>query len=174
MNLSRFRYNLAIVFIAAVCWAQKEYKPKEEKLPGPAIQQPIAYSHKTHVGLGLQCTGCHTMTGEGFQATYPKETFCMGCHSTIKKESAEIQKLAAFAAKKQAVPWIRIYQVPDMVWFSHTSHVKQAKIECAHCHGEVAQRDVLFKEKSTSMNTCMDCHARSKAPNGCDFCHASQ
>jgi hypothetical protein len=69
---------------------------------------------------------------------------------------------------------VRIYQVPDMVWFSHAAHVKDAKIECTTCHGEVAKRDVLFKEKSTSMNTCMDCHARYKAPNGCDFCHASQ
>ena len=98
----------------------------------------------------------------------------MGCHTSIKKESAEIRKLAAFAAKKEPVPWARVYQLPDIIWFSHAAHVKDAKVECAVCHGDVAQRDVLFQEKSISMNSCMDCHARHKAPNGCDVCHASQ
>jgi hypothetical protein len=176
MSLLHFLYRISAtaLLLAAACWAQKEYKPKEEKLPGPPVPQPIAYSHKTHVALGLKCTGCHTIPGEGFQATYPKEAFCMGCHTTIKKESAEIRKLAAFAAKKEPVTWARIYQLPDIIWFSHAAHVKDAKIDCNVCHGDVPQRDVLFKEKSISMNSCMDCHARQKAPNGCDVCHASQ
>jgi hypothetical protein len=122
--------------------------------------------------MGMKCTNCHTMPGDGFAATFPKETMCMGCHTTVKKESPEIQKLAAFAAKKEPVPWVRIYRVPDIVWFNHALHTK--KNDCATCHGEVAQRPVLFQEKSTSMNTCMACHAEAGAPNGCDVCHASQ
>ena len=61
----------------------------------------------------------------------------MGCHTTIKKESPEIQKLAAFAAKKEPVPWQRVYRVPDIVWFNHAVHVKESKVECSVCHGEV-------------------------------------
>lgn len=150
------------------------YKAKEEKLPGDPVRQPIAYSHKTHVALGLKCTNCHTMPGEGVAATYPAEATCMGCHSTIKTESPEIQKLAAFAAKKERVPWQRVYRVPDIVWFNHAVHAKEAKIECSACHGEVAKRDVLFQEKSIAMPSCMACHAEHGAPNGCDVCHASQ
>jgi hypothetical protein len=114
------------------------------------------------------------MPGEGFQATYPKEVFCMGCHQTVKKESPEIAKLAELAKTKQKVPWARVYHVPDIVWFSHAVHVKDAKIDCKECHGDVSQRDVLFQEKSTSMVACMDCHAQRNAANGCDVCHASQ
>jgi hypothetical protein len=169
------RSGLALLLAAVLLLAQqKPYQSKEEKLPGDPVQQPIAYSHKTHIAAGLQCANCHTIPGEGYLATYPKESVCMGCHSTIKKDSPEIQKLAAFAAKKEAVPWVRIYQVPDIVWFSHASHAKDAKIECSTCHGQVAQRDVLFKEVSTSMNSCMSCHAERKVSNGCDFCHATQ
>ena len=113
MNLSRFLCSLLLVAAAAA--QEKEYKPKEEKLPGPPVVQPIAYSHKTHVAMGMKCTNCHTMPGDGFAATFPKETMCMGCHTTVKKESGEIQKLAAFAAKKEPVPWVRIYRVPDIV-----------------------------------------------------------
>jgi hypothetical protein len=175
MNSLRLRYSVLVIgAILALAAQQKEYKPKEEKIPGDPVTQPIAYSHKKHVAMGLKCANCHTMPGDGFLATYPKESVCMGCHSSVKTDSPEIQKLAAFAAKKESVPWARVYRVPDIVWFNHAVHVKEAKAECATCHGEVAQRDVLFQEKSTSMNSCMACHAQHGAPNGCDFCHASQ
>jgi len=174
MSSLRFRCSLLLIAVLALTGQEKEYKAKEEKLPGPPVQQPIAYSHKTHLAQGMKCTNCHTMPGEGFAATYPKETMCMGCHTSIKKDSPEIQKLAAFAAKKEPVPWARVYRVPDIVWFNHSVHVKQAKTECAECHGDVASRDVLFQEKSISMSTCMACHAKTGAPNGCDVCHASQ
>jgi hypothetical protein len=167
---------LRLLFSAALLLAaqQKEYRAKDEKVPGDPVKQPIAYSHKTHVAMGLKCRTCHTIPGEGYEAAYPKEEFCMGCHSSVKKDSPEIQKLAEAAAKKQPVAWVRIYEVPDFVWFNHLSHAEDAKIGCDQCHGDVAQRDVLFKEKSTSMNACMACHAAKKAPNACDFCHATQ
>jgi len=175
MNSLRLRYSVLVIgAVLALAAQQKEYKPKEEKIPGDPVSQPIAYSHKKHVAMGLKCTNCHTMPGDGFLATYPKESVCMGCHSSVKTDSPEIQKLAAFAAKKESVPWVRVYRVPDIVWFNHAVHVKEAKAECTTCHGDVAQRDVLFQEKSTSMNSCMACHAQHGAPNGCDFCHASQ
>lgn len=98
----------------------------------------------------------------------------MGCHTSIAKDSPEIKKLAEFAAKKTPVPWNRVYRVPDIVWFNHAVHVNEVKASCAECHGEVASRDVLFQEKSISMSTCMACHAKHGAPNGCDFCHNSQ
>ncbi|MCS7024412.1 MAG: cytochrome c3 family protein [Bryobacteraceae bacterium] len=169
------RFFLLTFLACLLAFAQgKKYQPKQEKLPGDPVPQPIAYSHKTHVALGLQCLNCHTMPGEGLEATYPPESFCMGCHQSVKVDSPEIQKLAAYAREKKRIPWVRIYQVPDMVWFNHTLHVKEARIECSLCHGDVAQRDVLFKEKSTGMMACMDCHALRQAPNGCDTCHPSQ
>jgi hypothetical protein len=171
----RFIPAAALFFVtAAILAPQKTYQPKAEVLPGPPVKQPVAYSHKTHIAAGLKCNNCHTMPGDGAQATYPRESLCMGCHQSIKAESPEIQKLAEFAKAKKTVPWVRIYRVPDIVYFNHALHVKDAGIDCAQCHGNVAQRDVLFQEKSISMVSCMDCHARMQASNGCDVCHASQ
>ena len=174
MNSSHFRFSLWALAAFVLVAQQADYRAKEEKLPGDPVTQPIAYSHRTHVALGLKCANCHTMPGDGAAATYPQESTCMGCHATIKKESAEIQKLAAFAAKKERVPWTRVYRLPDIVWFNHALHVKTAKAECSACHGEVAKRDVLFQEKSIGMPGCMACHAKHEAPNGCDVCHSSQ
>jgi c(7)-type cytochrome triheme protein len=134
-----------------------------------AAEQPIPYSHKKHVALGLQCTGCHTMPGKGEAATFPAESLCMSCHATVKKESPPIQKLAEFAEARRPVPWVRIYQLPKYVWFSHKIHTKEAN--CERCHGAVAEREVLTKEKPIDMNSCMSCHDEHKASNECNFCH---
>jgi hypothetical protein len=133
-----------------------------------AIDQPIPYSHKTHLKLGLKCAECHTTPGKGEMATFPSESKCMTCHVAIKKDSPAIQKLAQFAKDKQPVPWIRIYRVPDFVWFSHKTH---AKAECADCHGDVAALDVMVKTKPTHMQSCMQCHDEHQAPNECNTCH---
>ena len=108
------------------------------------------------------------------RAGLPREAACMGCHATIKKDSPHIAKLAEHARSRKAVPWARIYRVPDYVWFSHASHHTDAKIACETCHGPVAERQALAKEKPTNMYSCMQCHARSGASNGCDFCHSTQ
>jgi hypothetical protein len=134
-------------------------------------EQPIPFSHKQHTAVGIKCLDCHTIKKPGFAAGYPSEAICMGCHVSIKKDSPSIQKLAEFNKTKKPVPWTKVYRVPDYVWFSHDLHHREAKIECAECHGPVAQRDVIVKEKPTSMNACMDCHAKHNASNECDVCH---
>ncbi|MEZ5403061.1 MAG: cytochrome c3 family protein [Bryobacteraceae bacterium] len=163
------------LLIAIFGWAQKPPPPAvDEKLPLDPPEQPIAFNHKLHVSKGVACKNCHAIKDPGFQAGYPKEAVCMGCHAIIKTDSPQIQKLAEHAKAKTAVPWVKVYQVPEYVWFSHASHVEDAKFECATCHGPVAEREALFKEKPTNMHSCMSCHAQHKAPNGCDFCHNSQ
>jgi hypothetical protein len=134
-----------------------------------AAEQPLAYSHKTHVGLGLKCNTCHTMPGNGEKATFPPESLCMSCHASVKTESLHIQKLAEFAKEKKPVPWVRVYRLPGYVWFSHKIHSKTAG--CDTCHGPVAERHVIKQEKPITMTACMDCHEETGAPNECNTCH---
>lgn len=135
-----------------------------------AQQQPLPYSHKTHMGLGLQCKSCHSNPDPGEVMGFPAETFCMGCHRAVKTDSPHIQKLAASAQAKQAIPWVRVYKLPDYVYFSHRVHT-QAGTPCETCHGPVREREVITKEVEHSMRTCMACHATHNAPNNCDTCH---
>ena len=149
--------------------------PVEEKLPLAPPEQPLPFSHKTHVGqAAIKCLDCHAIKDPGFQAGYPKEAACMGCHVAVKKDSPAIQKLAAWARSKTPAPWVKIYSVPEYVWFSHDVHVKGVKLECAACHGPVAEREALYKEKPTNMFSCMACHSQRGASNGCDVCHNTQ
>jgi hypothetical protein len=137
----------------------------------PAPVQPLPFSHKTHLAKGLACTDCHTMPEPGDHATFPPASKCMACHVEIEKDSEAIRKLADYYKKQEPVPWKRVYRVPEYVSFSHKVHVTKAKAACETCHGPVRDRDVMRREKETSMAVCMDCHKASGASIACDYCH---
>ncbi len=136
-------------------------------------EQPIAYSHKTHLSFGLKCKDCHENKDPGEFMGIPATAKCMACHQSIKKESPQIAKLAEFHEAKRTVPWKRVYLLPGFVFFSHKTHL-EGGAECKTCHGEVAQRDRLFKEAGIAMGDCMDCHRRNKASNDCTVCHEAR
>jgi hypothetical protein len=164
-SIRRFAFS-ACAIAALICAQSKQAAPQP-----PA--QPVPFNHKTHVAAGLTCTGCHTIAPPGDLAGYPNVNFCMGCHSSIKKNSPSIQTLAAYAKDEKPVPWVKVYTLPPFVYFSHQVHYKKAGVQCAECHGPVAERDALGKERGLEMNDCMKCHDQRKAPNGCDVCHDS-
>ncbi len=167
----------AALFLLGLAYgfAQKPVPPAvDEVLPKDAPSQPVPFSHKLHTAQGMKCLDCHPIREPGFQAGFPRESACMGCHVSVKKESPHIQKLATAAKSRSPIAWARVYSVPEYVWFSHTTHHKEAGLECQTCHGPVQDRNVLAKEKPTNMFSCMKCHAQKAAPNGCDSCHSSQ
>ena len=69
------------------------------------------------------------------------------------------------------IAWVRVYQVPQFVFFNHGNH-RKAGIECVTCHGPVADREVLAQEISAGLVGCMNCHAARKVSTECHFCHA--
>ena len=133
-------------------------------------QQPLPYSHKLHVGLGLTCATCHKNPDPGGAMGFPAESLCMSCHRTTKVESPHIQKLAAAAGEKKRMEWVRVYQIRDFVYFSHRRHMK-AGVGCETCHGPVKERDVISAEVVHNMQSCMACHKAMSARNECDACH---
>ncbi len=136
-----------------------------------APTQPLPYSHKTHLALGLKCGDCHTNPDPGDRMEFPDTAKCMACHSTIAKDKPAIQKLAEFAKTKQPIPWVRVYAVSAAVYWNHRSHL-DAQVKCEACHGAVAQMDVMANVTNvTTMAGCVDCHKQSKAGTGCAFCH---
>ncbi len=159
--------------IAGVLSAQQPpavYKGQEEKLPVAVAPQPIPFSHRKHIAIGQTCLDCHAGATEKDSAGLPSTELCMACHETIKAQSPEIKKLAEAHRRGEKVKWVRVYRIPDFVFFSHANHTK-AGVQCQECHGAVEKRDRLMKEVSTSMVACMNCHAARKAPTGCTACH---
>lgn len=144
---------------------------QEEAPRGP--EQPIPYSHKKHLAMGLKCGACHTNPDPGELMGIPDGKVCMGCHQSVKTDSPHIRKLADFVKSEREIPWVRVYRIPSYVFFSHKAH-GEAGAKCETCHGPVPRRDVLARESDISMGGCMDCHRKNKASNDCAFCHEAR
>ena len=139
-----------------------------------APEQPLPFSHKTHAGaLKLACRLCHTNPDPGATEGIPPAGTCMQCHSTIKTGSPAIQKLAAYSHDQKPIPWVRVYEIPDYVNFSHRTHIAAGNT-CEDCHGKVTESDRLSREKDISMTGCLLCHQAKNAGTGCTFCHDPQ
>ncbi len=124
----------------------------------PEVRQPIAFPHKTHVDLNLQCTGCHERAEKGAVAGRPPTELCLSCHGG-GDGTEEIKKVQAFE-KGGEIPWKRVWRLPPHVFFPHRAHVVVAKLRCQTCHGpmETLDRPPARPLKKLAMNDCIACH----------------
>lgn len=124
--------------------------------------QPVAYSHKLHAGeLGIDCRYCHNTVERTAHAAIPPAATCMNCHELVKTESARLAPVRESFATGEAIPWIRVHQLPDFAFFNHSSHVA-AGVGCASCHGRIDQMVVVEMKQPLSMGWCLDCHRDPK------------
>jgi Cytochrome c7 and related cytochrome c/Cytochrome c3 len=137
-----------------------------------AQQQPVQYSHKVHVGQGLDCLDCHTGADVRDQAGIPSVTKCMLCHAKVATGNEEVKKVAQYAEKKQEIPWVRIYGFDReaLVKFRHAPHAR-AGVACATCHGDMANAATAQPLVKHTMGTCVTCHRQNKASEDCTTCH---
>lgn len=155
---------------AATPGAAKEVPDNVAEHTPPA--QPIPYSHKLHLAMGLECGMCHTNPAPGNLMTFPATSTCMSCHMTVATNRPAIQKLASYAKSGQPVPWVRVYSITKGVNWSHRKHL-DAGMKCETCHGQVAEMPAMFQATSvTSMGVCINCHKLNNAPTVCETCHS--
>jgi len=55
------------------------------------------------------------------------------------------------------LPWVKVHQNPDYVYFSHDVHVNRG-VSCFSCHGAVNEMQVVYQHEPQSMAWCLDCH----------------
>ena len=133
--------------------------------------QPIDFSHKIHAGdYQMNCLFCHTSADRSPTAGIPSMQRCMGCHKITAVDRPEIKKLHEYWNKKKPIPWVRVYEVPDFVYFTHRRHISSG-LDCKTCHGEVAKMSRIQKASSLKMGWCVKCHRRNKASTDCITCH---
>ena len=152
--------------------------------------QPIFYSHKVHAGINqISCLYCHGNGWESKTAAIPSTNMCMNCHKTIQKYNGEplydshgnlvdgtteIQKLYKYAGfdpqnaeawdpeKAQPIPWVKIHNLPDHVYFNHAQHIRIGDVQCQTCHGEVTAMHEVKQFSELSMGWCVNCHRETK------------
>jgi hypothetical protein len=136
---------------------------------GQRAEQPVPFSHKHHVqGLGLQCQYCHTTVEKSSYAGIPPTKTCINCHEQIWTNAQLLQPIRDSWATGRSVPWIKVHDLPDYVYFNHSIHVNKG-IGCASCHGRVDQMPLMYAQNTLQMEWCLDCHrnpAKNLRPTG--------
>ena len=128
------------------------------------IEQPIAFPHDRHVKvLGMDCQYCHSSARKEIHAGVPPTQVCMGCHKLVSTEGRpELDKLKKYAEDGTPIPWVRVHDLPDFVYFSHKRHVT-AGVVCNECHGAVEEMTVDQRVATLKMGWCLDCHAQHES-----------
>lgn len=134
---------------------------------GYAPDQPIKFSHAVHAGQNkTDCNYCHYTAKISKTAGIPPASVCLNCHFLVRNGTrsglTEIAKVIDAYENKKAVEWIRIYRLPDFVFFSHKQHVTAGEIACETCHGNVKEMDRLSQVPDLSMGWCVKCHDTRK------------
>ena len=149
--------------------------------------QPIHYSHRIHAGEnGIDCKYCHSAARESKHSNIPSLNVCMNCHKNISEVAestatpeyskafydGEIQKLydavgwdkanQKYTGKTQPVKWVRIHNLPDLVYFNHAQHVTVGGIECQTCHGPVEEMEIMKQHSPLTMGWCINCHRETE------------
>lgn len=137
----------------------------------PSPQQPIAFSHRQHAAtFEIDCRYCHRGVEVSPVAGVPPMSTCQSCHMFIANDKPEVVKLMEYVERKEAVPWVRVYKLPEHVYFPHMMHIR-AGLNCAKCHDNVASMQRIERKVSLKMGWCLGCHREYEASIDCWTCH---
>jgi len=133
--------------------------------------QPIEFPHARHAGkFKINCMYCHTYARRSKVAGIPPVAKCIGCHAHLPsvRNKPRIKKLFAYWEAKKPIPWLKVHDMPDFVYFTHKRHVQRFIFKdgrptqqvCGMCHGDVKTMTVADKleSKAMTMGWCLSCH----------------
>jgi hypothetical protein len=161
--------------------------------------QPMNFNHDIHTReqTGMTCDMCHEFAPDGRFKGIPVIAKCAECHSTpIGSSDNEKRLVEEYITPGREIPWKVYSRQPDNAYFSHATHVTQAKMECPVCHGPHGSsttlrtyqvnrisgysRDIWGPNISgipsepwqgMKMDRCIRCHTERNRVDGCVACH---
>ncbi len=165
---------------------------------GYTPDQPIWFSHAIHNCQNeIDCQYCHSSASKSKHAGIPSVNVCMNCHKGIKKGAIsgekEIAKIYAAIGfdpasgqyiegyEQKPIVWNKVNNLPDHVYFNHSTHVAVGKVDCKNCHGpqnqyigghvptaeEINGQDdlvglVKLEKRPFTMGWCLECHNKKE------------
>jgi hypothetical protein len=128
------------------------------------IAQPVPFDHRVHVnGLRIDCRYCHAGAERGAWAGLPETSKCVSCHTQTWIASSAFAPVRKSIATGRPIPWRRVNELPDFVYFNHAIHVNKG-VGCETCHGRIDQMAQVRQAVPLTMGWCLSCHV-DPAPN---------
>ncbi|MGC8915414.1 MAG: cytochrome c3 family protein [Thermoanaerobaculum sp.] len=105
----------------------------------------------------------------------------------VSPELAKLYRALGLAAdgtlarvgEPQPIAWVRVWRLPDFVFFDHRPHVA-AGVSCQTCHGPVETMERMRLVRDLAMGWCVNCHRQKRetgagtvleARTDCAVCH---
>jgi hypothetical protein len=85
----------------------------------------------------------------------------MSCHAQIWNKSPYLTEVRKAFFADQPIPWVRVHNLPDFVYFNHAIHVSKG-VGCYSCHGRVDQMAAIEQRQPLTMGWCLECHRDPK------------
>lgn len=157
----------------------------------PAERVTIRFNHARHLGknVGATCKTCHGRAATSTSVNdslIPAGTTCDVCHdsdhddlSRVKPGDEPMGQCGFCHLGYKDADGNRVAELwmprANMV-FSHKAHADR-NIDCAKCHGDVAQLELATRDQLPRMRGCLGCHqmpdpaSQGDAKSACDTCH---
>lgn len=150
----------AIAIGGLMVYVRSPYVTNQQK----PYEQPIEFDHRHHAGdERIDCRYCHWTVEKAPSAGIPSTTVCMSCHAQVWNKSPYLTEVRKAFFSDQGIPWVRVHNLPDFVYFNHSIHVAKG-VGCVTCHGRVDQMGAITQYAPLTMGWCIDCH-RDPKPN---------
>jgi hypothetical protein len=167
---------------------QQGYAPRQpiafsHRLHADELQIDCQHCHDAagesrHAGVpsGDACMRCHKFVTASFSAMQEESRRADAEKRPARRiVSPELRKLYDAmgldenlapdpARQPAAIPWVRVHNLPDFVYFDHRAHVA-AGVTCQSCHGPVESMQTVEQFSTLSMGWCVKCH-RDAAAHG--------
>ena len=139
-------------------------------LPHRKRGNAISYSRINFIieDLGVDCMQCHGDVAESrlsSDTVIPGHIECLECHD------------GDFARDDCTVchydeETIQVSPSPEYEYlFNHELHVGLDEVDCSLCHAGIEEADYASAEHMPEMESCVQCHNNTQAPQNCEFCH---
>ena len=177
---------ITVLFLNQAYWWMSGIGVEQNYQP----EQPIAFSHALHAGENeIDCNYCHSSARHSKHSGIPSANVCMNCHMYVDgseitdvtgnlkydgEGSPEIAKIYAAIGwdsenreyiedyEEQPIKWVRIHNLPDLVYFNHSQHVNAGQLECQECHGPVETMEEMYQYSELTMGWCINCHRETE------------
>ncbi|MCA9592781.1 MAG: cytochrome c3 family protein [Myxococcales bacterium] len=147
--------SIAPLYVIGLVWYG--FSPKTTDV-GYEPKQPVPYSHALHAGqLAIDCRYCHNTVDKAAMAAIPATETCMNCHQRVRAKSPKLELVRQSYATGEPIPWVKVHDLPDYVYFNHSAHVTRG-IGCVSCHGRIDRMEEVYQHETLSMGWCLDCH----------------
>lgn len=144
-----------------------------------AREQPVPFNHALHAGTNkTPCETCHEHAADRAHAGLPRLEVCMDCHKNITPKSeagaAHVEGMRRLFKEGGDLMWVRVYELPAHVYFSHQRHTEIAGLECKTCHGDMLALSAPPPRpiaRTLQMDNCLACHEARGVTGDCAACH---